>query len=200
MTLSAPTQVDSRDTQENHAGHRNKILVVAATSLGIVFITHLFLSGHAANRLHQTCAICRLNRVDYTSTITGRTRSRVAETSCSAWYREKSEDQHDHVWVRSPTVGLVNFYGQTIGVSDNDETPGRAIWLLSPNQQIEIYEHFDGRLEAKALFTALAHPEAWDDRADFSIVYSLRQWADSGFQRSWQAPVELRGWLTQHNH
>ena len=151
MAPSAPIQNNSPDARQNQGGRRGKNLTIAVTCLGIALLTHLFLIGHATNRRHYTCAICRLNRVDYTSVITGRVRNSFRESSCSKWYRDNIESDHEHIWVRSSTIGLVNFYGQTVGVGDNDETPGRVIWRLSPDQQIELYKHFDDPLQAKRL-------------------------------------------------
>ncbi len=126
MATSSSAQIDTPGPRLNQGGHHHKILVFVILCLAIAVVGHLLLSSHAANRRRHTCSICRLNRVDYTSTITGRVRSTSSESSCSKWYSANVESDHDHIWVRSSSIGLVNFYGQTIGVGDNNETPGRC--------------------------------------------------------------------------
>lgn len=191
MAHTASTQVRLSSVEKRHVGHRNKALALFVACVIIIVLAHLLLSSHAINRRYYTCALCRASRIDHTSELTGRTRSVFGESSCSKWYQANIEPDHNHLWVRSSTVGLINFYGQTIGVADNDEMPGRVIWKLSPDQQIAFYKHIDDPVRARTLFTGLAQPEALVDRNDFSILHSLRQWADSDFQGQWHGPTAL---------
>lgn len=187
MNPFAPIEMDQPLAERT--GRRRRIAIVVGACLVTAVLAHLFLSSDAANRYYFTCAICRLNRVEYTSTLTGFTHTTSNETSCSKWYRVNVEPNHSHMWIRSSTTGFINYYGETIGIADHDERPGRVIWRLSPDQQIELYRHFDDPMQAKSLFTNLAQPESMVDRGDFSILHSLRQWTDSGFQGQWCPPT-----------
>ena len=86
---------------------------------------------------------------------------------------------------------MLNFYGQTIGVGDNFDHPGRAVWVLTPDQQISIYEHFPNASDAKKLFVSLTDPAVMDKGADYSITYSLRDWLESGFIGQWHNPNDV---------
>lgn len=191
MAHIASTHISLPSAEKRQVGNRNKALALLVACVIIIVVAHLLLSSHAVSRRYYTCATCRTSRIDYTSELTSRTHSVLTQSLCSKWYQANIESHHNHLWVRSSTVGLINYYGQTIGVSDNDEMPGRVIWKLSPDQQLELYKHFDDPLRAKTLFTGLAQPEALVDRNDFSVLNSLRQWADSGFQEQWHGPNAL---------
>lgn len=154
-------------------------------------VGHFLLSGHAGNRRRHTCAVCRLERIDYMSKLTGTT-STYRESTCSKWYQGNIESSHNHVWVRASTIALLNFYGQTIGIGDNESVPGRVIWRLDPDEQLELYRHFHDPIAARALFVSFTDPDMLVNRRDFAVLGSLREWIDADYSGSWQLPGEAK--------
>lgn len=185
--------VDNRyaNKQTERPVSRATILQCVAVIVFVLIVCQILLGSYAGNRLRHTCAVCRLNRVDYTSRLLGTTKTTYDESDCSVWYQTNVEAEHGHIWVRSPTMALLDFYGQTIGVGDNEETPGRVIWRLSSKEQIDIYKHASDPMEARHLFESLAEPTSQTENKDFEILHSLREWIDSGFAGDWKSPVEL---------
>lgn len=167
------------------------IVRFVVTAFLLLIIAHLLLSSEAGHRRRFTCAVCRLNRVDDSSKFTG-TATRFQESTCSKWYPANIESSHDHVWVRSSTIAILNYYGQTIGIGDNDEVPGRVIWRLTPEQQVSVYKRFSDPMEAKALFTSLTAPDIVTNHRDFDALASLRNWMDSASSEPWQSDAELK--------
>ncbi|MEZ6060390.1 MAG: hypothetical protein R3C19_08520 [Planctomycetaceae bacterium] len=167
---------------------RRKRLEYAIAAVTLVAIGHLLLGSYNGYRHRFTCVVCRLERADYRSRLRS-SASTYNETSCSKWYQSHVEGSHDHVWSPSATMALVNFYGQTIGVGDNFDLPGRAVWKLTPDQQRSIYEHFSNPLDAQVLFVSLTDDAVMKDRTDYRIVDSLRAWMESGFAGSWRHPT-----------
>jgi hypothetical protein len=94
--------------------------------------------------------------------------------------------------VRASTIALLNFYGQTIGVADNESVPGRVIWRIDPDQQIALYKHFRDPKDARALFVSLTDPEMLVNRRDFAVLRSLRAWIDADYSGPLQLPIESK--------
>ncbi|WP_339908067.1 hypothetical protein [Symmachiella dynata] len=157
----------------------------AVVAMVLVFLTAMLLSTPAWQRHRHTCAVCRLERTDVTSPL-GQLTSTFRETSCSRWYAKHVEATHEHLWAANPTMQSIDSYGVVRGAGDNENRPGRVIWRLTPDAQIEIYKHFPKPLEAKQLFVSLTTPTVMRERHDFQILETLREWSDTGFAGRWE--------------
>src|SRR6516164_5257607 len=99
----------------------------------------------------STCVICRLFRLTTTYGVVPVTRH--FENECSRWYAACVEQRHAHVWERSTCVYESDLWGFSRSVGCR---PGHyPIWLLPPETQMEVYQHFKDPFEAKALFAGL---------------------------------------------
>jgi hypothetical protein len=113
-------------------------------------------------RASQTCLICRLMRVDTTSL--QRTTTKYEENECSRWYAANVEPHHKHVWEASTCVFISGPDGRSSSVACN---PGRyPIWLLSPETQLTVYQHFKNPIDARELFLGLADAKTHNDRLE----------------------------------
>lgn len=157
--------------------------------LFLLLIFHLLLGSYAGDRHRHTCVVCRLERTDNNWKFFSST-STFQHSSCSKWYSENVEPSHDHAWVPSPAFTLVNYYHQSTGAGDNDDQPGRAIWKLTPDEQLLVYQNSDVPREVKDTFLNLMEPSALLNRDDLEIVNSMRDWIDGGFSRPWHVPVQ----------
>ncbi len=157
----------------------------AVVAIVLVILTAMLLSTPAWQRHWHTCAICRLERTDVTSPL-GQTTSTFRETSCSQWYAVHVEPTHEHLWAANPTMQSIDSYGVARGAGDNENRPGRVIWRLTPDEQVEIYKHFPQPLEAKQLFVSLTTPTVMRERNDFQILETLHAWSDTGFVGRWE--------------
>lgn len=164
--------------------HRLSRIEYAIVSILLLLIGHMLLGSNAGYRHRHTCVICRLERVDHNWQYSAKN----STYKCSYWYPSHVEPTHEHVWSPNSAFVLLNFYGQAIGAGDNEERPGRAIWRLTPNEQIKVYQHFSNPLDAKTLFVSLLDPAVRQDRQDLVIVYSLREWIESEFSTKWERP------------
>lgn len=177
-TTSAPSRTSSRSSWPK----------VCVGFLFALVIVHLLLGSYAGSRHRHTCVVCRLERMDYNWRFESTTTS-YQETSCSKWYSAHVEPMHDHVWSPSSTCVMLNFYHQTLGVSDSEGRPGRAIWRLTPEQQMMVYQNSKDPLETRNVFLSLVDSAIMQDRHDISIASSLRDWIDSGFSMPWRIPT-----------
>jgi hypothetical protein len=159
--------------------------------LGLAFIAFLAscwlgLSSH--DRRPYTCAVCRADRVD--QSCFGLEWSRQQETDCSLWYASNVERTHSHSWVacthcrRFGIPGLYGGYGCFIG---------GPITGLSRTRQLEIYQHFEDRLEAKRLFIRLGQMQ---DEPHLALN-SLMEWVGEGYPGTWHDWWEKRRALVQ---
>ena len=81
--------------------------------------------------------------------------------------------------------------GRVIAVGCN---PGHyPIWLLSPETQLAVYQHFKKPTEARDLFLSLADAKTYNDRLDehdqdkgHLIVDALEEWEAAGFPGAWK--------------
>ncbi len=162
----------------------------AVVAVVLVVVTAMLAGTPAWHRHRHTCVICRMERTDLTSPL-GQTTSTFRETSCSKWYPAHVEATHDHLWAANPTMQSVNAYGEVGGAGDNEQRPGRAIWRLTPEEQVEIYEHFSQPLQAKRLFISLLSLKVMHGRGDMAILGELRAWRDAGFDGDWDPNEEI---------
>ncbi len=174
--------------------HRKRWYELTATEWAVVAITFLILMVllhdiPAWYRHRHTCVVCRLERTDVTSPFGGKS-SVFRETACSDWYAANVEPNHEHVWSGHSAMVILNAYDQAVGAADNVERPGRAVWRLTPEEQVEIYRHFPDPLKAKDVFVSLTSPQVMQDRRDLSIADSLGEWIDSDFPGEWEPPAE----------
>ena len=162
----------------------------AVVAVLLVILTAMLLGTPAWHRHRHTCVICRLERTDVTSPF-GQTTSTFRETSCSKWYAAHVEATHEHIWAANPTMQSVNAYGVVGGAGDNEARPGRVIWRLTPDEQMELYKHFSQPLQAKRLFISLTTPKVMRGRGDMAILGALQAWRDAGFTGGWEMPEGL---------
>ena len=113
-------------------------------------------------RKSQTCLICRLMRVDTTSA--QQTTTKYEENECSRWYAANVEPHHNHVWEDSTCVFIKRRRRHSAFVACN---PGHfPIWLLSPETQLAVYQHFKNPIDARDLFLSLKDAKTYNDRLD----------------------------------
>jgi hypothetical protein len=149
-------------------------------------------------RTSRTCLICRLKQVDTASA--GRTTTKYEENECSRWYAANVEPKHTHVWERSTCT----FGNSADGSSFVACNPGHfPIWLLSPETQLAVYQHFKNPTEARDLFLSLADDKVYNERLDqydddkgHLIVDALEEWEAAEFPGSWKEWWEA--WYAQH--
>jgi hypothetical protein len=128
------------------------------------------------SRIPYTCAVCRKDKVDHRCLGLGW--SEQQETDCSLWYKANVERTHLHVWVerthcrRFGIPGLYGGYGCKIGGPLTD---------LSRTVQINIYQHFRDRADAKQLFIRLGHMDDEGHR----LWDALMEWVDVDFPGTW---------------
>ncbi len=156
----------------------------------LLILIALIIPGHHGYRYRHTCAICRLERIDYKWKYNSDT-STFNETACSKWYHTNVEATHQHIWIRSRTIVMINLFGEPMGAGDSSNRPGRAIWQLTPEQQITVYKNFPNSQDATVLFLSLVEPEMMKDRYDISTIESLRDWVEAGCVEEWEPP-EIR--------
>lgn len=108
------------------------------------------------------------------------------------WYRQHIEPDHEHVWVAGSTLAELNAFGTVIGVGDGDS---RALFRITPVEQIEIFSHISNTAEAKNLFKFVGEDQGTGDQAQrrriHGAVSTLREWAESGFAEEW-AEIKAR--------
>jgi hypothetical protein len=149
-------------------------------------------------RASRTCLICRLTRED--TTHAQRTTTKYEENECSRWYAANVEPHHNHVWEASTCVFISAPDGRSSSVACN---PGHyPIWLLSPDTQLTVYQHFKNPIEARDLFLSLADAKTHNDRLEHDqdkghlIVDALEEWEAAGFPGTWKKWWET--WYAKH--
>jgi hypothetical protein len=153
----------------------------------------------AMTRVSQTCLICRLTRVDTTSA--QQTTTKYEENECSRWYSANVEPNHKHVWEYSTCTFGSSDDGTFAFVACN---PGHfAIWLLDPETQLAVYQHFKKPIDARDLFLSLADAKTFNDRLDEHdqnkgtlIVDALEEWEAASFPGTWKEWWEP--WYAKH--
>jgi len=159
--------------------------VLAGCSVVVGTILFVLSGSPIVWRQHNSCALCRLARDDYSRF--GRHWSEFEETECSTWYAENVERYHDHAWARSPSMQLRTIFGTPTGASDSDRPAG--FMRLTPAEQIGVYRHVPSADDAKRLFLQMREEMESGDSSQYARVRSvssiLRGWVDSGFRRPW---------------
>ena len=149
------------------------------TFIGFAFAAVLgscLLGFPGCSRRPYTCAVCRENKVDHTCL--GLKWSDREETDCSRWYRENVEPSHTHIWIkctycrRFGIPGVFGGYGCVIG---------GPLTGFSRTVQIQIYQHFEDRLEAKRLFIRLGRTDGESSRT-WDL---LMGWVNAGYPGAW---------------
>jgi hypothetical protein len=153
-------------------GHGKKFLGFALVAfLGLCLFGFPF-----SSRRPYTCAVCRMDRVD--QGILGLKWSTQEETDCSRWYESNVERNHIHSWIerthcrRFGIPGLYGGYGCRIG---------GPLTGLSRTVQMEIYRHFEDRLEAKQLFIRLGQT----DGECYRTLDALMEWVGEDYPGTW---------------
>ncbi len=157
----------------------------------LLVLLALIPTGVTYHRARYMCVICRANRLDYVYCRKPWS-SKYTETACTQWYRENVQATHTHMWSRSAASTIFNLYGQAIGALDNSDRPGRAIWRLTPGDQIALYERFEDPVELKNVFINFMDPKTMSDRHDLLVVDSLLVWMEMGFEGPLPRAVQHR--------
>ena len=142
----------------------------------LAFAGILWVSVFSFSQARYTCSACRAYKVQ--TKWLGMAWSREEETECSRWYRANVEASHDHLWEVYTHCRRLGWFG----LSGYGCTIGGAITMLSETWQIELYQHFDNKLEAKALFAGMGRNSKEGSR----IWTALQEWSDQGYPGSWR--------------
>ncbi len=136
--------------------------------------------GH---RRFKRCILCRVVHIEHD--YCGFTWAEDQERSCTDWYRRNVAASHDHLWVGCVTPwSTQNLFGQNIGCAGNVDN--RPAELLTPDQQIEVYEHIGNIAEATQLFVELRDHVLARHRKGRGIAMYLQMWAEvDGFKTPW---------------
>ena len=144
--------------------------------IGLAFVVLLgssLLGFPGCSRTPYTCAVCREDRVDHRWF--GLEWSDQEDSECSRWYQSNVEPAHAHCWAerthcrRFGIPGLYSGYACFVG---------GPITGLSKSVQIDIYKHFENRIEAKQLFVRLG-------QGDYRPWDALMGWVDAGYPGTW---------------
>ena len=156
---------------------------VVVSVIGAVLAV-IVLGGPLYARRHHSCAICRLGRFDYRCL--GLRWSKYEETACTTWYRDNVAASHEHLWVSGSVDIERNIFGSVVSIADGDP---RALFRISPSQQIEIYKQIGDAKESQRLFRMLGRDNGKGDRQERRHIYdtagALRDWAESAFAEPW---------------
>lgn len=163
--------------------HRQKLLGFAF----VAFLGSCLLGFPGCSRRPYTCAVCRKDKVDHDCL--GMKWSSQEETDCSAWYRGNVERSHAHTWVKCTSCRWFGIPGLSGGYAC---FVGGPITGLSRTVQIEIYQHFEDRLEAKRLFIRLERM----DEEGYRMWKALMGWVDEDYPGAWHDWWER----VKHNH
>lgn len=153
------------------------ILVIVAGLLS------LLPGGEWGHRRFKQCILCRVLHIEHH--YCGFAWEEDHENACTEWYRKNVATSHEHLWVgRSTPYSSQNLLGQNIGCASNlDYRPAE---LLTPEQQVEVYEHIGNIAEAKQLFSVLRdHVLARRENGKWIASY-LKSWAEEDdFKTPW---------------
>lgn len=161
-------------------------LEVALICLIVVVLVALALPAKGVyHRQRWSCALCRLERHDYTGL--GRRWSEFEETECSRWYRDHILPVHAHTWVRSPSSQFQDLFHRPVAVADRDRPAG--LLKFTPAEQVQVYSHIPDPQDARDCFLRMAADMESRDPARFISIRArsgiLRDWVSSGFVEPW---------------
>lgn len=141
------------------------------------FLGSSLLGFPGCSRTPYTCAACRMDRVD--QGCLGLRWSYQEESECSRWYAGNVERTHQHVWVEGAHCRRFGIPGVFGGYACSIGTP---ITGLSKTVQVEIYQHFKDKIEAKHFFIRLGQRGHENYRA-WGV---LMKWVGEGYPGTWQ--------------
>lgn len=157
-------------------------LFLAVTCCGVLFVLLPFLI--TGQHVRHTCGLCRLNQTKYV--YLGHTWGTVyIETACSTWFNDHVDRDHDHIWLHPRAIAMRDLYGNAFGCADYDP-PGRAIWRLTPDEQLAIYQHLSDASEGRELFLLLADRASKTGGQDYQIVNQLELWRAWDYRGDWR--------------
>jgi hypothetical protein len=171
-----------RDPEFDEKPKRRRVLALRCWQPKFIALVWVALMGlwllgiPVYSRRPYTCAVCRLDKLEYD--LLGLIWFREKETDCSRWYRDHVERSHTHAWIRCTYCrrfgipGLGGGYGCTIG---------GPLTGLSRTVQMSIYQHFKDPLDAKRLFIRLGQTDA-DNQG---IWDALMGWIDKDYPGTW---------------
>ncbi len=175
-------QNEKPDRHHVHAARR-QILKFIGLVFGTLLILNL-LGFRGYERRPYTCAACRANKVDHD--FLGLKWSDQEDSDLSRWYVENVEQSHTHSWIPCTYCRRFGIPGLTTGYAC---TVGGPLTGLSRTVQMNIYEHFKDRLQAKRLFIRLGQGDAESYR-DWAALMS---WVDADYPGTWD------GWWKQQS-
>lgn len=141
-------------------------------------------SGAWGERRFQRCVLCRVVHIQHRYAGFGWESER--ENACSTWYRDDVAERHEHFWVGCSTpISMQNGFGQNIGAGSNDDN--HPAQLLTPEEQISVYQHIGDVKAATNLFLELGVHQRAHRREALAIASSLKQWVEEDqFQTPWR--------------
>ena len=150
----------------------------------LVFVVLISLSSGAwGDRRFQRCILCRVVHVRHR--YAGFGWESELENPCSTWYRDHVAARHEHFWVGCSTpISIQNGFGQNIGAGSNDDNVPAE--LLTPEEQISVYQHISDVKAATSLFLELGAQQRAHRPEALAIATSLKEWAETDqFQTPW---------------
>lgn len=161
-------------------------LELFVVGLIVVALVIILTGGENCRRQWHCCVICRSEKLDYKN-VFGKRWTEFKDTESSAWYSRNIEPEHEHVWQRSTSMAGFDIFGNVAWVSDSDRPAG--ISMLTPEDQMQLYEHIPNLDEAKSLFREIRDgTESGDHSQYFRVKWStsvLIVWIESSFSQSW---------------
>ena len=150
------------------------ILRLCLALVAILLILLAVWNTPISSRVAHTCrTLCRATKID--RTYLGVRLLCMEETECSKWYQTSIEPTHEHVWSRSTcSWRFRTCWTMDIGSMWHKQRDRHS----SPKRQIDIYQRFEDKEEARRLFISLANGK------DREILDPLNHWAEAGFPTS----------------
>jgi hypothetical protein len=89
------------------------------------------------------------------------------------------------VWVSAGTETERNVFGSVISIGDGDS---RALFRLTPREQVQVYEHIPDPDEARRVFLLIGADKGHDPLQRLrsrTAASTLKDWVNSGFAETW---------------
>lgn len=126
------------------------------------------------------CAVCHLSQNTRVSVFG--THTSTKPTICSEWCAENLKAPHEHKWVKNKSYGFVNIFGVSMGGGSGG---GRYSWIITPEEQLEIYKSVPSQKEARELFLSIDETALDSPENAYSGLTYLRAWPDQESPVPW---------------
>lgn len=149
---------------------------------GILFFALLGYNAVLGHRRFERCILCRVVHIRHDPL---GFHWETFQNACSQWFQSFTGQPHEHLWDRSvDPYSEQNLFGATIGIGSN--ISNRPAQLLTPEQQIEVYQHIGDVKESTDLFIELRNCVLKDHQNGSMIAGRLKSWAeDDKFKTPW---------------